>query len=75
MVFVNPGNARGIEIVADHAFRRRGLFALQDKRGTRTLQGIIKTALAHNHIILETSQRLLLFTRFYPDGLIGDDFR
>ncbi len=75
MMLIDTGNARRVEIVTDHAFRRRGFFTLQDERGTRTLQGIIKTAAARHHLVLKTGKRLLLLAGFYPDGLIGNDFR
>ncbi len=75
VVLINGGNLCRIEIIADHPFRRGGLFALQDKRGARAPQGVIKTTAARYHLILEAGERLLLFTRFNPDGLIGNDFR
>ena len=75
VVLIDGGDLRRVEIVADHPFRRGGLFALQDKCGARALQGLIKTTAARYHVILETGERLLLFPRFNPDGLIGNDFR
>ncbi len=75
MMLVDTGNTRRVEIVTDHAFGRRRFFTLQNKRGTRALERIIKTTAARNDVILKTGERLLLLAGFHPDGLIGDDFR
>ncbi|MNE02922.1 hypothetical protein D3C80_954060 [compost metagenome] len=75
VMFVDLSDTRRVKIVADHAFRRRGFFALQNKSGASALQGVIKTAAARHNIILKTGQRLLFFAGFNPDSLIGNDFR
>jgi hypothetical protein len=50
-------------------------FALENKRGACTLQGIIETTLAWHDVILEAGERLLRLAGFDPDSLVGNDFR
>ena len=75
MMLINAGNTRRVEIVTNNAFGRGRFFALKNKRGARTPQGVIETTAARDDVILETGKRLLLLAGFHPDGLIGNDFR
>ena len=74
-MLINAGNTRRVEIVTNNAFGRGRFFALKNKRGARTPQGVIETTAARDDVIPETGKRLLLLAGFHPDGLIGNDFR